>query len=275
MAHSYLLLLSSNRPLFSLQHPSLQLYRHRLTHLSAQLSLASGNAKAAQNSLKRSLMTTTPNDAPHILYTIHLAHIASISSQSSDETTNTMRSLGAINDLREAASKRGHKPVIQLALILRLRALMRSGSWSEVGESLDAAEDVLGMEETLNDYTDDKLATDDKTRTDDKPKTDEKPKANDKPSSEIRDQLPVPVPHPTSCTVSSRPTFEYALIIHTLILGVIFHTYTGDTNLVNPRLKWMYELLDTYLPRFPKTGIFEASFLSQFSRFCAHTNIFD
>lgn len=269
MAHSYLLLLSSNRPLFSLQHPSLQLYRHRLTQLSAQLSLASGNAKAAQNSLKRSLMTTTPNDAPHILYTIHLAHIASISSQSSDETTNTMRSLGAINDLREAASKRGHKPVIQLALILRLRALMRSGSWSEVGESLDAAEDVLGMEETLNDYTNDKPMTDDKTKTDDKPTTDEKP------SSEIRDQLSVPVPHPTACTVSSRTTFEYALIIHTLILGVIFHTYTGDTNLGNPRLKWMYELLDTYLPRFPKTGIFEANFLSQFSRFCAHTNLFD
>ncbi|KAF9449730.1 hypothetical protein P691DRAFT_702735 [Macrolepiota fuliginosa MF-IS2] len=216
--------------------PSLHLYRYRLTQLSSQLSLVSGNPKAAQNNLKRALAAFTQNDPPHVLYTAHLAFIASISSQSSDEATNTMRSLGAIGDLYDLASKRGHRPIIQLSSVLRLRALMRSGLWYEVGESLEAAEGVLGMEDTLKGYAQEKCKV---------------PEDQDQPSKTL------PSPSNSKYTLS---TFEYALIVHTLILGIIFYTYVGDANLANPRLKWLHELLDMQLPRFPKTGIFEIPF---------------
>lgn len=216
------------------QLPSLHLYRHRISQLSSQLSLASGNPKVAQNNLKRALSTVTPNDPPHILYSTHLAIIASISSQSSDETTNTMRSLGAISDLHELASKQGHQSMVQLASVLRLRAFVRSGLWGDVGETLDAIETNLDMAVTLNNYSMDKTKV-----------------------SEDQGQASLPSPPLTSN--SSRSTLEYALIIHSLVLGIIFYTYTGDSSLATPRLKWLHELLDIQLPHFPKTGIFEVS----------------
>jgi hypothetical protein len=117
---------------------------------------------------------------------------------------------------------------------------MRAGLWSDVGESLDAAEGVLDMEDML------------------KINAEEKGKAADK-----RDQVPAAsttLPSPPSSTKSSRSIFEYALIVHTLILGIIFHTYVGDANLANARLKWLHELLDTHSHRFPQTGIFEVCF---------------
>ncbi|KAJ3562231.1 hypothetical protein NP233_g9703 [Leucocoprinus birnbaumii] len=225
--------------LISQNLPSLQPYRHRLTQLSAQLSLESGNAKASQNTLKRALSTFTDDEPPHTVYTFHLSLIASISSQSTDEVTNTVKSLGAISDLHDCATQRGDQAVIELASVLRLRALMRAGLWSDVGESLDAAESGLDMEETLRSYSE------------------EKGKAAEKEAQSSTHTLPSP---PSSTTKPSRSLFEYTLIVHTLILGIIYYTYVGDSSLANPRLKWLHELLDTHSHRFPKSGIFEIPF---------------
>lgn len=119
-----------------------------------------------------------------------------------------------------------------MATVLRLRAVMRAGLWCDVKECLDTAEAVLDMQGTLKGLAEDKA------------KPFEKP-----------EQLSLP--SPPSSTTGSRSIFEYALIVHTLILGIIFHTYTGDSGLTSPRLKWLHELLDTHLHQFPKTGIFE------------------
>lgn len=145
-----------------------------------------------------------------------------------------MRSLGAINDLHELASKQGHQSMVQLASVLRLRALLRSGLWGDVGETLDTAEAGLDMVEILKNYAIDKAKA---------------------PENQVQASLPSP---PLSSN-SSRSTLEYALIVHSLVLGIIFYTYNGDSSLANPRLKWLHELLDVQLPRFPKTGIFEVS----------------
>lgn len=189
------------------------------------------------------LTTFTSNDPPSVVYAIHLALIASISAQSLDETTNIVRSLGAISDLCELASKRGHQSIVQLASVLRLRALMRAGLWSDVGECLDAAENALSMGDVLENYAQDKGK-----------------------APENQDQTTAALPSPPSSSNSARSILEYVLVAHTLILGVIFHTYIGDASLTNPRLKWLHELLDIHLPRFPKTGIFEV---------CTFTSVFD
>ncbi|KAF9441444.1 hypothetical protein P691DRAFT_683905, partial [Macrolepiota fuliginosa MF-IS2] len=178
--------------------PSLHLYRHRLTQLPSQLSLASGNPKAAQNNLKHALATFTQNDPPHILYTSHLALIASISSQSSDETTNTIHSLGTISDLHNLAP-------------------------NEIGESLEAAEGMLDMEDILNGYAQEK-------------------------GKVPEDQKPMTLPLPPSSSGYMLSMLEYTLIVHTLILGIIFHTYIGDASLRNLQLKWLHKLLDIQLP---------------------------
>ena len=145
---------------------------------------------------------------------------------------NTVRSLGAIDDLHDYASRRGDKVVIQIASVLRLRTVLRAGLWCDVGECVDTAEDVLDMEETLRGFSEDKG------------------KAFEKAGQ-------LTLPSSPSSTQTSRSIFEYALIVHTLILGIIFHTYVGNSALANPRLKWLHELLDTHFHQFPKTGIFE------------------
>lgn len=174
----------------------------------------------------------TDNDPPHVVYTFHLALIAGISSQNPDKLNNTARSLDAIGDLHDCASRRGDKFIVQMTSVLRLRAVMRAGLWCDVKECVDSAEAVLDMQDTLKALAEDKA----------------------KPFEKV-EQLSLP--SPPSSTTGSRSTFEYALIIHTLILGIIFHTYTGDSSLTSPRLKWLHELLDTHLHQFPKTGIFE------------------
>jgi len=174
----------------------------------------------------------TDNDPPHIVYTFHLALIAGISSQNSDKLNNTARSLDAIGDLHDCALRRGDKVIVQMTSVLRLRAVMRAGLWCDVKECVDSAEAVLDMQDTLKCLADDKA----------------------KPFEKV-EQLSLP--SPPSSTTGSRSTFEYALIVHTLILGIVFHTYTGDSSLTSPRLKWLHELLDTHLHQFPKTGIFE------------------
>ena len=122
--------------------------------------------------------------------------------------------------------------VIQIASVLRLRTVIRAGLWCDVGECVDTAEDVLDMEETLRGFSEDKG------------------KAFEKAGQ-------LTLPSSPSSTQTSRSIFEYALIIHTLILGIIFHTYVGNSALASPRLKWLHELLDTHFHQFPKTGIFE------------------
>lgn len=119
---------------------------------------------------------------------------------------------------------------------------MRSGLWGDVGESLNAVEGVLDMDETLKNYAVDKGKA---------------PGGQDK----------APLPSPPSSSKSSRSILEYALIIHSLVLGIIFHTYVGDSSLANPRLKLLHELLDIQLPRFPKSGIFEVCICVSVSSF--------
>lgn len=220
------------------QLPSLHLYRNQLAQLSCRLSLHSGNAKVAQNTLKRILNSLSPNEPPHVIYSTHLSLIASLNAQASDGLPNHMRCLDAINTLQQLAKQNCHKPIVQLASVLRLHALIQASLWGDIGESLEAAEVLLQMADTLKAYANERQY-----------------KSTDTKNSSATYQPP-----------SLKSSFDSALVVHTLVLGIIFHTYRGDTGFSAVRLRWLHELLDVQLPNFPKTGIFKVTIVCYLPR---------
>jgi len=61
--------------------------------------------------------------------------------------------------------------------------------------------------------------------------------------------------------LSKQSSAETVLIVHVLLLGIIFHTYTGDVTKTQARTKMLHEMLDgNALDAFGHSGIMEVSF---------------
>lgn len=61
--------------------------------------------------------------------------------------------------------------------------------------------------------------------------------------------------------LSKQSSAETVLIVHVLLLGIIFHTYTGDVTKAQTRTKMLHEMLDgNALGAFGNSGIMEVSF---------------
>ncbi|TFK32119.1 hypothetical protein BDQ12DRAFT_617655 [Crucibulum laeve] len=128
--------------LIAQKHPSLRRYKPHLTFMSARISEYQSNHRYAQNTLRR-LHTSfiLPSDPPHITYSTHLMIIANITSASDID----LKVLSAIQELENAATRRGHQAVANFAAILRLRILVQSGKWERVGEALKEVEGQMEL----------------------------------------------------------------------------------------------------------------------------------
>ncbi len=187
------------------------------------------NTRQAQNSLKK-VMTSflLPSDPPHVTYMAHLAYITShlASAHNLDPpaysgVSPSFKSLGAIRDLYDLAIRNQHTQVVQLAMVLELRDLVQYGAWTRVGESLKRNERQLNLVFEDN--------------------------ATKQTSS-----------HPAHSM--ERTKLETVLIVHVLIIGVIYHTYAGDSTSGHVRLKQLHELLDGgALDAFGTSGIVDVN----------------
>ena len=205
-----------------MQHPSLRIYKPKITRLSARLSSYQQNPKFAQTTLKRILTTfLVPSDPFHIVYSSHLAYISSLNPSCDLPQPSSFRALSAIRDLHELATKNGHATTVgMLALVLELRDLVHNGFWNDVGTLLQKLEGTL-----LLNFVSEPMGSE-----------------------------------ATAMSPRIMSNLEKVLLIHVLIIGIIFHTYVGNHADTQTRMKHLHDMLDGgALDAFGPSGIVEVS----------------
>ncbi|CAA7268917.1 unnamed protein product [Cyclocybe aegerita] len=214
------------------KHPSLRVYKTQLTHLSSKLALHKNNPRFAQNALKKHLTNSVlPSDPPHVQYSAHLAYITSLSTIPDTDhhsaSSGHLWVLTAIREFHQLAADNGHLQVALLATVLELRELVQAGLWSKVGLSLTSIEEQLSI------------------------------------SSDLEPAAPS-APVPSAFKLAEKPKLlggtdlEKVLIVQALMIGVIYHTYTGDNANAQSRMKKLHDLLDNgALDAFGKFGVVE------------------
>lgn len=106
-------------------------------------------------------------------------------------------------------------------MVLELRDLVQYGAWTRVGQSLKSNERQLNLV------------------------------FEDNPTKQTYAQPAFPI---------ERTKLETVLIVHVLIIGVLYHTYTGDSTSGHVRLKQLHELLDGgALDAFGTSGIVDVN----------------
>ncbi|CAA7269717.1 unnamed protein product [Cyclocybe aegerita] len=217
------------------KHPSLRAFKTQLTHLSSKLALRQNNSRFAQNTLKKHLTDSIlPSDPPHVQYSAHLAYMSSLSTTPDTNDTGHHHSpssgrlwvLTAIRDFHRLATNNGHQQVALLATVLELHEYIQAGLWSKVGQSLTSVEELLGITSHL------------------------KPAATPAaPSTSNPEQKPQPL---------GGTDLEKVLVTQTLMIGIIYHTYTGDNANAQSRTKKLHDMLDGgALEAFGKFGVVE------------------
>jgi hypothetical protein len=138
------------------------------------------------------------------------------------------------------AQQSAHADVCVLARVLRLRMLVSAGLWGEVEDALKIAEDAL------------RLGFPTKTH------SNHNPNSNSCTDPDSNDTTPTPA----GATQPAEPPSEQSgfigcMMIHTLILGIVFHTHVGGAANASERLARLHAMLDGgVLDKFPQ-GIVE------------------
>lgn len=228
--------------------------------MSATLAAWQQNPKFARNQIKKLLSTVSEPTGeawpPHVVYGTHLTYIdflihskATDANSSKQDTHAALASIHALAELASANSQSprpseplstssnvnldtgrkggednldGHMRVVLLTHVLRLRVLIAAGMWSEVGDALKEAEQLLKI--SAEPASVPKEMDPDAT-----------PKASKRNSSSNV---------ATSGVVDSEDPFIIALVVHTLIIGVLYHTYSGDAQTSQTRLGTLHATMD-------------------------------
>ncbi|KAG9222063.1 hypothetical protein CCMSSC00406_0008048 [Pleurotus cornucopiae] len=271
-------------------HPSLRLYAPHLTIMSATLAAWQHNTKFARNQVKKLLSTVSEPTGeawpPHVVYGVHLTYIDFLihnkTTDANSSKQDTHAALGSIQALAELASTNsqsprpseplstssnvnldagrktgednldGHMRVVLLTHVLRLRVLIAAGMWSEVGDALKEAEQILKIPAEPASIPKEMDA-------------DTTPKASKRNSSSNAAAAGV---------VDSEDPFIIALVVHTLIIGVLYHTYSGDAQASQTRLAILHATMDkAMLEKDQETedGVISISFNSQYSKLYIRT----
>ncbi|KAF4573650.1 hypothetical protein EYR36_008168 [Pleurotus pulmonarius] len=241
-------------------HPSLRLYAPHLTIMSATLAAWQHNTKFARNQVKKLLSTVSEPTGeawpPHVVYGAHLTYIDFLihnkSTDANSSKQDTHAALASIQALAELASANSQSPLVLLTHVLRLRVLIAAGMWSEVGDALKEAEQILKI--SAEPASIPKELDPDAT-----------PKASKRNSSSNTAAAGV---------VDSEDPFIIALVVHTLIIGVLYHTYSGDAQASQTRLSILHATMDkAMLEKDQETedGVISISFDSQYSKLYIRT----
>lgn len=135
---------------------------------------------------------------------------------------------GALQTLLFAAESLKDPPVVILTHVLRLRMLVDAAMWDNVQDSLSLAESALGLV-----YQD------------------APPSANSKGMKEKEKED----------FILFENAFEASMAVHTLILGVVYHTHVGQASKASPRLSHLHGLLDSDVLKLFSNGTLKVRFL--------------
>ncbi|KAG2110691.1 hypothetical protein DEU56DRAFT_896675 [Suillus clintonianus] len=268
--------------LIAQKHPSLRPLRHHLTLLHARFAFtfpsSSTSPKFARAILRRLIASLAPSDPPGTVYAAHLALITQITTPppSSNATANLspappgapvlQATLAAIDTLITLARKNHHPRIIALAHVIRLRVLLRASAWPQVGAALDTAEAVLGLI-----FDKDGKDSHDKgpinTIADAEPDNDTLPRWNSITAHDVnalsREYSQVRInsnsnmgPKQEEESTQIDPAHA-SLVIHTLLSGTIFFTFSGNIRAAEQRLIALHEIVDSGALEGFKDGIIQ------------------
>ncbi|KAG2116296.1 hypothetical protein BD769DRAFT_1485757 [Suillus cothurnatus] len=253
--------------LIAQKHPSLRPLRHHLTLLHARFAFtfpsSSTSPKFARAILRRLIASFLPSDPPSTIYNAHLTLITQMTTPPpSNNTANAspaplgvpalQATLAAIDTLVTLARKNHHPRIIALAYIIRLRVLLRAGAWTQVGVALDTAEAVLGLM-----FDKDGKVNNDKDNinamVNAKPDDDALPRWNSITAHDVnalsREYSRVRITshqEPKSEEESTQSDPAHAsLVIHTLLSGTIFFTFSGNIRAAEQRLVALHKIVDS------------------------------
>lgn len=256
------------------QNPSLRALRHHLSLLNAHFAFRNRNTRFARAMIRRLISSFTTSDPPTIVYAAHLALITQLSTVPPSPSRNTsscfqstptsppelQTALTALTNLSALAAQNQHFAILKLAAVLRVRILIAAETWDMVGDALDSAEKSLDLVFDNEDPSDAHKGGKGKQ---------EEPglmrsysiTTHDKhdraaPQSQSQSQTPSRTPA-TGDTLNDRDYEEHpvkapdtdplgiTLIVHTLMLGIIYHTHGGRARAVKPRLAALHSVMDS------------------------------
>ncbi|KAG7451717.1 uncharacterized protein BT62DRAFT_1030831 [Guyanagaster necrorhizus] len=230
----------------STAHPTLRLYRPHVTCLTARLLYWQHKSKFALTLLRRLRISFLPSDPPHATYAAHLTLISLLATSNASSTISSSKDMKAplsvVHALADLADKNRHFGVKSFALVLTLRTLVSLRLWESVDDSLRLVEEALGIE---------------------------------CPSGQVCGEGARPVaagnqglwpvyrsnhPPPTQPLPKFADKLAAVMAIHTLIIGVVFHTFVGNFARASARLTFLHMLMDSGALIAPSSGVVEITF---------------
>lgn len=169
-------------------------------------------------------------------------------------------SLAALTNLSAIAAQNRHFSVLKLVAVLRLRVLVAAEIWEMVGDALQAAEQLL-----LLAFDDSDGAKEGGQESGVKREGSEflshscsitSQEVRDGAATQFRSQTP-PHMEPDDKARTEQPPADAkdpqdpviaALSVHTLMLGIIYHTHGGRARAAEPRLAALHSLMDSGAP---------------------------
>jgi len=227
--------------------------------------------------LRRLISSFVPSDPPTIVYAAHLALITQLSTtppspshgrppgtyskSKSTSPPELQAALTALTNLSALAGKNQHFAISKLAAVLRVRILIAAETWEMVGEALDNAERLLDLVfekegDTSNIQEDGKTkqVPSDLIRSYSITTQD----VHDSAASQSHSQSQTPSQTPVlSDTLNNNVYRErpfkipdtdplgLTLTVHTLILGILYHTHGGQARSAGPRLAALHSVMDS------------------------------
>ncbi|KAG6330390.1 hypothetical protein ID866_8699 [Astraeus odoratus] len=262
--------------------PSLRPLRHHLSLLNAHFAFRNQNTRFARAVLRRLISSFVASDPPTTVYAAYLTLVTQLTStppspsraKSADAQTPStsapelQAALTALTNLTGIAAQNQHFGVLKLAAVLRVRMLVASEMWDQVGDALRNAERALGL--VFDDVDDakvtsggrqkqaapdplmrsysitaqdvhDSAASHSQSLSQSQSDTPPRPSvSSEKTLCEVVPALPLVTPQ----NPNDADPLTLALTVHTLILGIIYHTHGGHARAAEPRLNSLHSLLD-------------------------------
>jgi hypothetical protein len=175
----------------------------------------------------------------------------------------------AIDTLITLARKNHHPRIVALAHVIKLRVLLRAGAWSQVGAALDMAEAILGLifdngkENNVKEVVSAKGAA--------KAEDNVLPRWSSITAGDVhalsREYSQVLISSnsnnfeikPEEESTQSDPAHA-SLVIHTLLSGAIFFTFSGNIRAAEQRLVALHGLVDSGALQGFKDGVVQVRF---------------
>ncbi|KAI6139931.1 hypothetical protein BKA82DRAFT_4219218 [Pisolithus tinctorius] len=262
--------------LLAQKHPILRHLRHHLSLLNAHFAFWRSNTRFARAVLRRLISTFVPSDPPTIVYAAHLALItqltssspaspfshakgadSSVSIQPHTNPPEVQAALTAFINLSAIAAQNQHFSMLKLVAVLRLRVLVAAEMWDMVGDALEGAEKLLslvfddgnstkegGQERVMKrevsefltrSYSITAQGVHDSAASQSRPQTESDNKTlTEQPPADVKD--------------AEEDPLTAALTVHTLMLGIVYHTHGGRTRATEPRLAALHSLMDSSAP---------------------------